>query len=217
MSAATQWWWVRHAPVPEAGGRILGSLDADCDISDQTSFGALAEILPRDAVWIVSPLRRTRMTLEAIRAFRPSLPEPLIEPALVEQSFGLWQGLTWPEMQAADPDVYDAFWRDPTRNAPPEGESFADQITRVGAAIARLTGDFAGRAIVAIAHGGTIRAAVARALSLPPPQAMAVVVDNLSLTRLDHLADELRPVTGGAWRVRCVNAPCRWLPDAGAC
>ena len=217
MSAATQWWWVRHAPVPEAGGRILGCLDADCDVSDVASFESLAEILPGEAVWIVSPLRRTQATFEAIHAFRPALPEPLIEAALIEQSFGLWQGQSWAEMQASDPERYAAFWQDPTRNAPPEGESFAAQMARVGAAIARLTGEFAGRVIVAIAHGGTIRAAVAKALTLSPPQAMAVVVDNLSVTRLDHLADQPQPVTGGAWRVRCVNVPCRWISDASAC
>lgn len=217
MSAATQWWWVRHAPVPEAGGRILGWLDAACDVSDSASFEALAEILPGEAVWIVSPLRRTQATFAAIRAFRPSLPEPLVEPALMEQSFGRWEGLSWPEMQAANPETYDEFWRDPTRNAPPEGESFAKQMARAGAAIARLTSEFAGRAIVAISHGGTIRAAVAEALALSPPQAMAVVIDNLSVTRLDHLAGQARPVTGGAWRVRCVNVPCRWLPEMSAC
>lgn len=217
MSASTQWWWVRHAPVPDVGGRILGRLDADCDTSDTASFEALAEILPGEAIWIVSTLRRTQATFAAIRAFRPALPEPLVEPAFVEQSFGRWEGLSWPEMQTANPETYAAFWRDPTRNAPPEGESFATQMARVGAAIAGLTREFAGRAIVAIAHGGTIRAAVAEALALSPPQAMAVVIDNLSVTRLDHLADQPRPVTGGAWRVRCVNVPCRWNPEAGAC
>jgi hypothetical protein len=42
---------------------------------------------------------------------------------------------------------------------------------------------------------------------------MAIVIDNLSLTRLTHLPDgALASGIGGAWRVEAVNAPCRWIP-----
>ncbi|MCU0837296.1 MAG: histidine phosphatase family protein [Rhodospirillales bacterium] len=210
MTAATRWWWVRHAPIPDGGARIHGQLDVDCDCGDLAAFEALAEILPGDAVWVISALKRTRQTFEAIHAFRPAIAEPLIAPDFNEQNFGRWQGLNWDEMQANDPEGYRAFWRDPTRNAPPDGESFADVMARVAAAISPLNARLAGRDIVVIGHGGSIRAAVALALRLAPPTAMAVVVDNLSLTRLDYVADAAAAVTGGAWRVRGVNAPSLW-------
>ena len=63
----TRWWWVRHAPVVGHAGRIYGNLDVDCDCSDEALFRALAAGLPREAVWIVTPLARTRATAEAIR------------------------------------------------------------------------------------------------------------------------------------------------------
>ena len=204
MSRPTQWWWLRHAPVTAVAGRIYGQMDVDCDTADEQSFSALAETLPADAVWLITPLGRTRRTFDAIAAKTP-LPDPIVEPALIEQSFGRWQGLSWDEMQSADPKIYAEFWVDPTRLAPPEGESFAAQMARTRAAIDRLSDEHAGRDIVAVTHGGTIRAAVAMALDLTPEAAMAVVVDNLSITRLSKVADGLLQDKGGVWRVEGVN------------
>jgi alpha-ribazole phosphatase len=187
-------------------------MDVDCDTTDERTLCALAEILPRDAVWLITPLRRTRRTFEAIAAKARSpdpLPPPLVEPAFAEQNFGRWQGLSWEEMQAANPAAYAGFWRDPTRSAPPEGESFCFQMDRTRAAIERLSGEYPGRDIVSISHGGTIRAAVAMALNLTPEAAMAVVVDNLSVTRLSHVEDGLLKAKGGVWLVQGVNIPGR--------
>ena len=211
MSRPTQWWWVRHAPVTALAGCIYGQMDVDCDTTDERAFSALAKTLPQDAVWLTTPLSRTRKTFEAIAAkvSWSDPPPPLVEPAFIEQNFGRWQGLTWDEMQAADPTAYADFWRDPTRSAPPDGESYVAQMGRTRAAIERLSAEHAGRDIVAISHGGTIRAAVAMALDLTPEAAMAVVVDNLSVTRLSHVEDGLLKDKGGAWLVRGVNIPSR--------
>ena len=85
---------------------------------------------------------------------------------------------------------------------PPEGESFVDVIERASGAIARRTAQHAGSDIVAVAHGGTIRAALALALGLDPEHALAFSIDNLSITRIDHVDG---PARGGAWRVAAVN------------
>lgn len=213
----TRWWWIRHARVPGAEGRINGHLDVDCDPSDSAAVASLAAVVPADAVAIVSPLVRTRQTLAAVAAAGWARMEPLVEPAFIEQCFGDWQGAGWAELQARDPAALAAFWEDPTGNCPPGGESFAMQIARVGAAIDRLSAQFEGRDIACFSHGGTIRAACAHALGLPPAAAMAIVVDNLSLTRLDRLDAGLLRGAGGVWRVLCINAPARWIPRAGVC
>src|SRR3546814_5786640 len=62
----TRWWWIRHAPVVGHDGRIYGNLDVDCDCGDEPLFRALAGSLPADAVWIVTPLSRTRATAAAV-------------------------------------------------------------------------------------------------------------------------------------------------------
>lgn len=210
MSRPTSWWWIRHAPVKGAEGRLTGQRDVDCDTSDHRSFGVLAAILPGGAVAVVSSLKRTRQTLQAIVAAGARLPEPLVEPDLAEQSFGRWEGLSWAEMQERDPDAYAGFWENPTRNAPPAGESFEAQMRRTTAVIERLNIEFAGRDIVSVSHGGTIRAAVAHALGLAPEAAMAIVIDNLSLTRLSLVHDRMLSPGRATWLVQAVNVPCRW-------
>jgi len=209
---STRWWWVRHAPIPDAAGRLNGRLDVDCDTSDASGFAALAGALPPGAVTVISPLRRTHQTFEALRAAGAPLDDPRVEPLFVEQSFGRWEGMRWAEMQTREPDAYAAFWRDPVHNAPPDGESFAAQMQRTADAIERLSTEFEGRDVVSISHGGTIRAAVAHALALPPVTAMAIVVDNLTLTRLDRLTDGLLQGAGPVWRVQMVNGPAGRLP-----
>lgn len=210
MIAPTRWWWIRHAPVPGAATAIFGQLDVACDTSEEADFRALATILPADAVYVVSPLGRTRQTLAAVAAAGLAMPEPLVEPAFLEQNFGCWQGLSWADMERGDAEAYGRFWRDPVRNAPPGGESYTDLMARVAAAIDRLCTRHAGGTVVAISHGGTIRAAVAHALALSPEETMAIVVDNLSVTRLSRVENGLLGGRGGVWRVETVNAPCRW-------
>jgi len=216
MTRPARWWWLRHAPVPEAaGGRIHGRRDVPCDTSDAATFRALADLLPDGASAVVSPLDRTRQTFEALVEAGFRAVDTLLEPDFVEQSFGDWEGLSWPSMQALDPEAYAAFWLDPVRNAPPGGESFASQMRRTAAAIERLSPLLAGRDVLCVAHGGTIRAAVAHALALPPEAAMAIVVDTLSVTRLDRVEDRLLSGAGGVWRVQCVNAAARWPASPG--
>ncbi len=214
---ATEWWWVRHAPVPGMTARLYGATDLDCDCTEQAAFLRLAEALPETAVTVVSALKRTHQTLEAIDIARRAigrlpLPAPVIMPAFSEQRFGIWQGLTWDEMHARDPHAYARFWRDPTRSAPPGGESFSALIGRVRAGIAALNATHAGAVILSVAHAGSIRAAVATALGLDPIAAMRVAVDTLSITRLSYTTRDGLRTRGAAWTVHGINIPSRWIP-----
>jgi len=205
----TRWWWVRHAPVVDYGGRIYGQRDVPCDTSDEDSFRALAGLLPEGAVWVTSHLQRAKATAATIRAAGLVAPEPLEEVDFAEQSFGDWEGSTWDDIKTADGKVHEKFWHSPLETPPPGGESFADLIARVAAVIDRLNDTHRGRDIVAVTHGGTIRAAVALALALPPEHAIAVRIDNLSLTRLDHVPERILQGLGGVWRVNVLNRPPR--------
>ncbi|MBM3581029.1 MAG: histidine phosphatase family protein [Alphaproteobacteria bacterium] len=201
-----RWWWVRHAPVVGHRGELNGQKDVPCDTSDSRAFAALAAVLPADAVWVTSHLSRARDTAAAIVAAGRIAPALIIERDFSEQSFGDWAGYTWEEIALRDPAESRRFWTDPVGLAPPGGESFAALTARVAAAIERFSDGRAGD-VIAVAHGGVIRAAVALALGLDPKQAMAVAVDNLSLTRLDRIAGGTLRGKGGAWRVVAVNRP----------
>lgn len=205
---ATRWWWIRHAPVPNWGGRLYGREDVSCDTSDGEALRALAARLPSGAAWITSPLRRAGETAaalaDAMREAGRKAPEPDIEPDLIEQDFGAWQGLTYAEIDAALGQGRHKYWFAPAAVTPPGGESFAALAERVAAAIGRLTTAHDGGHIVAVGHGGTVRAALALALGVGAETALRFAIDTLSLTRIDHVEG---PGAGGAWCVRVVNRP----------
>ncbi len=203
----TRWWWVRHAPVVGLDGVLYGSDDVSCDTTDSKAFRRLASQLPVDAFWIRSHLLRTHQTAEAIRKAGLKFPTPVIEAQLGEQDFGDWQGLSWGQMELNNPQLYKEFWERPAQNRPPNGESFSDQIARVSRTVERVTAQKKGDSIVAIAHGGTIRAAIAHAIGLPPEKGMSFTVDNLSITCLEHFSCRLLRGKGQSWRIVYINRP----------
>lgn len=207
MTTTTRWWWIRHAPVTTDGGNIYGQVDVDANVDDAERFRGLVDLLPRDALWIVTSLRRTHQTARAVADAGLPAPQPVIEPAFAEQHFGEWQGRNREATVDANADWH-RFWLAQVDHAPAGGESFAQLMDRVRLGIEDWTRRHPGRDIVAVGHGGTIRAAIGVALGLDPDRAVAFKIDNLAVTRLDHLR---APDGREAWRVSAVNV----LPGAG--
>ena len=196
----TRWWWIRHAPVREDHGRIYGQTDLGCDCSDVHVFRGLAGALPKGATWVASHLRRTHQTAAAIWEAGLEAPESLLqERDLAEQHLGDWQGLDRAAFVAGL--APGSAWFAPADERAPNGESFADVVARVHGAVERLNQRWSGRDIVAVAHGGTVKAALAIALGLQPEGGLAFAIDNCSLTRLDHLQGE----GWAGWRVAATN------------
>jgi len=200
----TSFWWIRHAPVePQFRSIVYGHTDVPAVTDDEPVFRGLARQVPKDAVWLTTPLMRTRQTRDAIAAAMDAPPpEPDVEPAFLEQDFGDWTGLTYAQLSEAKNGAYHRFWIAPAYHAPPNGESFAALFARVAEGIERRSESHRGRDVVVVAHGGSIRAAIGHALGLDPERMLALAVANLSLTRLDRYQTEKESV----WRVTMMNA-----------
>jgi broad specificity phosphatase PhoE len=121
----------------------------------------------------------------------------VVEAGLIEQNLGDYQGLR----HAALPPLLAApahpFWPLAANERPPNGESMAEVLVRVGKALDRVVDQHAGEDVVIVSHGGAIRAAVAHAMTIDADRALHLSIYNLSLTRLERL-DE-------GWRVVSVN------------
>ena len=207
-TVTTRWWWVRHAPVREDGGCIYGQKDLGCDTSDRVVFEAVGKILPRNAVWYASNLKRTHQTADAIWA--AGFPRPSDMPhvhAFAEQHLGQWQGMNRAAFLASLPAG--SHWFAAIDEPAPGGESFMDLYNRTIGAIGRINAEQAGRDVIVVAQGGTIRAAVGLALGGLPEKGLAFDIDNCSVTRLDHVASAGRRV----WRLPMVNQQ-PWIADA---
>ena len=198
----TNLWLIRHAIVAEnERATLYGVRDVqlcpDSLVAQVPMYQALAARLPRPATWICTPLSRTRRTAEAI--FQAGYPSQQlsVESDLIEQDLGDFQGLA----HAAVPPLLAApahpFWPLAATERPPNGESVADVLIRVGKAMDRIVERLMGQDVVIVSHGGAIRAAVAHAMAIDAERALHLSVHNLSLTRLERLAE--------GWRVVSIN------------
>jgi broad specificity phosphatase PhoE len=198
----TRFWLIRHALVEEnARAMLYGIMDvALCEptlLEQAPMYQALARRLPRPAAWKVTPLSRTRRTAQAIFAAGYPAADLAVEPDLIEQSLGEWQGLPHADLPARLALPAHAFWPLAGDEKPPGGESVTEVIMRAGAALERLATEHPAQDVVIVSHGGTIRAAVAHALQIGPDNTLHLSIQNLSLTCLERHPD--------GWRVVCVN------------
>ncbi len=195
-SKIIDWWWIRHVPTGLTG-QFCGALDVDPPLDD-IAIQRVRRFLPAAENWLTSPLIRCRKTADALVTKAARTSKISIHAAFSEQNFGEWEGLSYD-----DPAVRDCrkFWAQPADMAPPGGESFSDLTIRVQREIENLQSTLSGP-VVCVAHAGTIRAALALALSIAPATALNFQIDPLSITRLTWLANEQG---GGDWRICWVN------------
>jgi alpha-ribazole phosphatase len=196
----TSFYLIRHALVSADYLPVLyGQMDVPICPSrlslDGPRYTRLGATLPKPARWVITSLSRTRATAEAIMSAGYGTVELAVEPGLIEQDFGHWQGQ--PMVDFVNRPTKHPFWPVGGEEQPPSGESFAHMRTRVGATLEQLARAYTGETVVIISHGGAIRAAVAEALGLTSDQALSLAVDNLSITRLERYVH--------AWRVISLN------------
>jgi probable phosphoglycerate mutase len=77
----------------------------------------------------------------------------VVEPRLRERHFGVFEGLTGPEMQDRYPEDYARFKSRDAHYAVPGGESAAAFRDRALACLAEIAGRHAGEVVVAVTHG----------------------------------------------------------------
>ena len=202
MNNNTKLYLVRHAPVKNLSGFIPENNPNA--ILNLDHIKKVASYLPNNGLWYVSPLKRTVQTAKALSQYL-NFTSMRKEHKLVEQNFGDWQGLTWREMKERDPILYKAFWEKPARNSPPNGESFKDQVERVSDVINNLNQIYKEKCIIAVAHAGSIRAALVHALEVSPEVGMSFSIDNLSVTRMEYVEGGLLRGKGGGCRLVFTN------------
>ena len=190
----TEWIWIRHAPVQGQENRYYGRLDVAPEPVDPSLASAIARRLPGSAVWLSSPLTRTRVTALALR----NGVDPIAVGDFNDQNYGLWQGRSFNDVFAQNRSLD---WSNPVDIQPPEGETFFDVATRVYEGVQRPTDHYAGHTLVSVAHANVIRAAVALALDIDLGTALRIEIAPLSITRLSHrLVDGVH-----RWSVGCIN------------
>jgi broad specificity phosphatase PhoE len=179
---------LRHGEIVLAETRrFIGHLDVPLSPDGEAQCAAQARRLagtPLEAIYS-SDLERARRSGEIIGAPHGLSPEPLS--ALREMAMGRWEGLTADEIRAREPEAF-ADWMSRIGEFPfPEGESVSDLVARAGAAFDRIVASAPRRAIAIVAHGGTNRALLCRALGLPWSRLLALGQDYGALSVLERI------------------------------
>ncbi|OHO54987.1 bifunctional RNase H/acid phosphatase [Corynebacterium sp. HMSC035E02] len=117
-----------------------------------------------DAV-VCSPLRRCQQTAAAVVEGRDLRVETVED--LIEVDFGRWEGKTFAEADAADPELH-ARWLKDTSVACPGGESLRAVHRRVSAARRELQQRYAGHTVLVVSHVNPIKSFVRQALDSGP-------------------------------------------------
>jgi broad specificity phosphatase PhoE len=149
---------VRHGRTAwNAGRRFQGQTDVPLDNEGLAQAQALAAHLSgeRFDLALASDLIRARTTAEAILANRDLALE--LTPQLREMHFGLWEGLTWPEIVARWPALDVAGEKAPMHYTAEGGESWDDLCTRVDTFLRTTTARMApaDRALI-VSHAGVM-------------------------------------------------------------
>ena len=132
-SAPARLWLVRHAQPLVAPGLCYGRLDMLADAAaTAASAQALAAALPASVLLAHhSPLQRCEQLAQALQALRPGLALDA-DARLQELDFGSWEGRAWDAIGRAPVDAWTA---DFASHRPGGGESLADMLQRVAAAL----------------------------------------------------------------------------------
>jgi broad specificity phosphatase PhoE len=159
--------------------------------------GAAARLarVPDVAAVLTSPLQRARQTA-ALVAEATGAPLHVRE-RLIETDFGAWEGLTFGEARARDPQLH-AEWLGSEEVAPPGGESFATVGRRIEAERAELVNEYPGATLVLVTHVTPIKMLLRDALQGGPGVLYRLHLDLAALSIVDFYPD------GGA-SVRLVN------------
>ena len=172
-------YYIRHGETSwNAQGRLQGTQDiALNDLGRKQAAHAghvLDDLLTRDGrdraalPFVASPLQRARATMELVRgALKLPTETYALDDRLREIGYGVWEGSTLAEMQAADPELYARRLTAKWTMAPKGGETYAEVQQRMREWYDTVTSD-----TVAVAHGGTARALMV-ALGIETPESAA--------------------------------------------
>jgi len=194
-ASATTLVLVRHGVTPHtAAKKFSGGLGGDNPgLSDEgrdqvrATGDWLAPAAERVHAVVASPVRRTRESADILGEL---LGRPVHEePGVAEMEFGVWDGLTFPEVGQRDRAGLER-WMTDLDHAPEGGESFRAVEARVLAALERLRAAYEGRTVVVVSHVTPIKILVAHALGAPLEGVFRMELSPASVSVVSYYPEE---------------------------
>jgi broad specificity phosphatase PhoE/ribonuclease HI len=190
---------LRHGQTEHsAQRRYSGRADLPLtELGERQAAAAAARLATTDDVTAVisSPLRRARQTANSVSDVL-GVPTHLHD-GLIETDFGAWEGLTFAEASARDPDLHTR-WLTDTSVAPPDGESMDAVHRRVRRVRDQLITEHGAATLIVVSHVTPIKSLLRTALDAGPSLLHRLHLDVASLSVAEFYPD-------GPATVRLVN------------
>jgi ribonuclease H / adenosylcobalamin/alpha-ribazole phosphatase len=137
---------------------------------------------------LTSPMTRCQETARIVaEALGVSI---IVERDLREMDFGLWEEMTFDEVQDRYPEDLlrwtQSAWASPTGSS----DSIAAVVDRMGTAAARFASRYAGASVLAVTHVTPMKALVAHALGAPPAALFHMEVSSACFSRITYSAGD---------------------------
>jgi broad specificity phosphatase PhoE len=164
----------RHGATPRSDPEQHLGQGIDIGLSDEGRAAARALAARLQGVTlgriVASPLRRAQETAELLAGARPIESDARI----AEMDYGEWEGLTYEQIDARDPELRERWVADPATLACPGGESGEDVARRAASFVedaVRWAGDAAGpgerQRMLVVAHATFNRILLSVVLGVP--------------------------------------------------
>ncbi len=190
MAESTELVVVRHGETEwNTLGRLQGQKDSPLTETGIAQARAAADALAGEAAFdafYVSDIGRAARTGQII-AERLGL-ELRLESGLRERNFGIFEGLTWADIEREHPEEFQRYWEDRSA-APPGGETGPDRVARVVDTFGRIARDNPGRRVLAVTHGGVMMAFFKHVVGLEERQPRRFSLCNGAINRFRHDGD----------------------------
>lgn len=146
--------------------RYQGQSDIPLNQTGIQQARKIAQRLSKEEIHAIysSDLTRARETAEQIA--QPHNLKVTSDIRWRELSFGNWEGLSYPEIQAKAPDELVLWQTDPAQYAPPHGETINQLATRVLSAFDELHALHAEQTVLVVSHSGPLQVLLCHALGL---------------------------------------------------
>lgn len=192
---------IRHGEtVWNADGRFQGHQNSPLNDSGYQQAYIVARAVstyPIAAIY-TSDLDRAAETAEIVAA--PHGLSPVRDARLREACFGEWEGLTLTQISERWPDLIAAWRADSLRTRPPGGETLEQVQARVVMLLDDIVTRHPDEHVALVAHGGSLRAVVAHALSADLSIFRRLRLDNCSLSTIQ--------ITDGQYALVNLNDIC---------
>ena len=133
---------------------------------------------------VVSPSTRT---IETATPIVKSLGiEYKIMGELKERGFGIWEGLTFSEIEKRYPEGLSKWKIDPVSYIPEGGETIIDIQKRVNSVVQWVLQEYKGKKVAVVSHTGPIRVIITQALQIPMINYRHLQIHPGSATRIDY-------------------------------